>query len=109
MLGAFQHVGLTVVQGAYEAFETTCRVAGYVIGSFGLLMILTPFVGIPLQIVALPIYMGIGCYAAHETTKGQAIGGTLIGYLVWYGLFFGSLTASYQTIWTTMSKLLQAS
>ncbi|MFP6601988.1 MAG: hypothetical protein VB862_05635 [Pirellulaceae bacterium] len=109
VLAAFQHVGLTVVQGAYEAFETTCRVAGYVIGSFGLLMILTPFVGIPLQIVALPIYMGIGCYAAHETTKGQAIGGTLIGYLVWYGLFFGSLTASYQTIWTTTSKLLQSS
>ena len=108
VLGAFQHVGLTIVQGAYQAFETTCRVTGYVIGSFGLLMILTPFIGVPLQLVAFPIYVGIGCYAAHETTTGQAIGGTLIGYLIWYGLFLGSLAASYGTMLATISKMLQA-
>ncbi len=108
VLGAFQHVGLTIFQGAYQAFETTCRVTGYVIGSLGLLMILTPFIGVPLQVVAFPIYVGIGCYAAHETTKGQAIGGTLIGYLIWYGLFLGSLAASYGTMLATISKMLQA-
>ena len=105
--GAFQHVGLTIFQGAYQAFETTSRVTGYVIGSFGLLMILTPLIGVPLQLVALPIYVGIGCYAAHETTKGQAIGGTLIGYLIWYGLFLGSLAATYGTMLATIKKMLQ--
>ena len=59
-------------------------------------MILTPLVGIPLQLVVFPIYVGIGCYAAHETTKGQAIGGTLIGYLIWYILFLGSVAAAYE-------------
>ena len=107
VLGAFQHVGLTIFQGAYQAIETTCRVTGYVIGSLGLLMILTPLVGIPLQLVVFPIYVGIGCYAAHETTKGQAIGGTLIGYLIWYTLFLGSVAAAYEPVLAMIRKMLQ--
>ena len=107
VLGAFQHVGLTIFQGAYQALETTCRVTGYVIGSLGLLMILTPLVGIPAQLVVFPIYVGIGCYAAHETTKGQAIGGTLIGYLIWYILFLGSVAAAYEPVLATIRKMLQ--
>jgi|GEM_PF-1515710 len=107
VLGAFQHVGLTIFQGAYQALETTCRVTGYVIGSLGLLMILTPLVGIPLQLVLFPIYVSIGCYAAHETTKGQAIGGALAGYLIWYTLFLGSIAAGYEPLLDTIHQMLK--
>ena len=108
-LSAFQHVGLTVVRGSYQTFETTCRVVGYVWGSLGPLMILTPIVGLPLQLIALPVYVGIGCYAAHETTKGQAIGGTLIGFLAWYGILVGGWMATQQLILNSLEELLKTS
>ena len=103
---AFQHVGLTVVRGAYEPFETTARVVSYVMGSLGPLMMLTPFIAIPLQAVLMPIYVTIGCYAAHETSKGQAIVSTLIAFVIWYGMFFGTIVLTWATIWVALTGLL---
>jgi len=103
---AFQHVGLTVVRGAYETFETTARVVSYVMGSLGPLMMLTPFIAIPLQVVLMPIYITIGCYAAHETSKGQAIASTLLAFVIWYGMFFGTIVLTWATIWAALTGLL---
>ncbi|MEO2021379.1 MAG: hypothetical protein ABGX05_06090 [Pirellulaceae bacterium] len=103
---AFQHVGLTVVRGAYETFETTARVVSYVMGSLGPLMMLTPVIAIPLQVVLMPIYITIGCYAAHETSKGQAIASTLLAFVIWYGMFFGTIVLTWATIWAALTGLL---
>jgi hypothetical protein len=99
-------VGLTVVRGAYETFETTARVVSYVMGSLGPLMMLTPFIAIPLQVVLMPIYITIGCYAAHETSKGQAIASTLLAFVIWYGMFFGTIVLTWATIWAALTGLL---
>ena len=106
---AFQHVGLTVVRGAYETFETTARVVSYVVGSLGPLMMLTPFIAIPLQVVLMPIYVTIGCYAAHETSKVQAIFSTLIAFVIWYGMFFGTIILTWATIWAALTGLFPSS
>jgi hypothetical protein len=90
IVGAFINAGLThvclaLVGGAEHPFETTMRVVCYTSGAAALCQVI-PICGGLINMVAYPIILIIGIYAAHETSGGKAAAAVMLPGIVLCGL-----------------------
>jgi hypothetical protein len=90
IMGAFINAGLThvclaLVGGAEHPFETTMRVVCYTSGAAALCQVV-PLCGGLINMVAYPVILIIGIYAAHETSGGKAAAAVMLPGIVLCGL-----------------------
>lgn len=84
---ALFHVGLLVLGGANQPFETTFRVVAYSSGSTSLLLLI-PLCGQYVQGIVNLVFSGIGLMHAHETSGVKATFAVLLPVLVCCGVVF---------------------